>query len=209
MLLNNDHTNTLKIFSIPRKHIEINIPAEPSSILNNDCTNTLKILSISPEHVEINISAEPSSILNNELTLKISSEIPDGFNINMNFSGYFENFTLFGKLSTKIEMLPVQDYHLNLYNNILASNKCVEVTPALLEKSGISNNYHLYHSGIEPFIHFLNTHEYIIICFLPIISGILINSMIRFSNIGLEVSKMLSSFFTNHPRFLALSTPSF
>lgn len=127
----------------------------------------------------------------------------------MNFSGYFENFTLFGKLSTKIEMLPVQDYHLNLYNNILASNKCVEVIPSVLEKSGISNNYHLYHSGIEPYIHFLTTHQHIIIWLLPIISGILINSMIRFSNIGLEVSKMLSSFFTNHPRFLALSTPSF
>ena len=127
----------------------------------------------------------------------------------MNFSGFFENFTLFGKLSTKIDSLPVQDYHLNLYNNILASNKCVEVIPSGLEISGISNNYHLYHSGIEPFIHFLTTHPYIIIGFLAIISSIFSNSMIRFSNIGLEVSKMLSSFFTNHPRFLALSTPSF
>ena len=176
--------------------------------LNDDQTKTLKIFSISRKHIEINLPAEPSSILNNELTLRISYKIPDWFNINMNFSGYFENFTLFSKLSTKIEMLPVQDYHVNLYNKILASNKCVEVIPSLLEKSGISNNYHLYHSKLEPFIHFINTHEYIIMCFLPIISGILINSMIKLSNICLEVSKMLSSFL-NHPRLLALSTPPF
>ena len=138
----------------------------------------------------------------------------------MNFTGYFENFTLFGKLSHKPALLPVQDYHFNLYNdivrdyhfnlynNILASKKCVEAAPTLLEKSGISNNYHLYHSGMEGFIHYINTHEYIIICFLPIIYGIIKNSMIMFSNICLEVPKMLYSFL-NHPRILALSIPPF
>ena len=165
-------------------------------------SSSLNIFSISSKHIELNIPAGFSWISKNELTIRLS--YPDSLNINMNLSGYSENFTLFGKVSSKINLLPVQDYHLNCYKNLLASNNCGEAVPSILEKSGISNNYHIYHSGLEPFIQFLITHPYIIIVFFPIISCVFSSSMLRFTNIGLGVWKMLSPFFKNYPRFLTL-----
>lgn len=109
----------------------------------------VEIQSCTPKQVEYNFPAKFSSMLNNDSIVMISCKIPDWFNTNMNLCGYFENFTIFTyKVSPKINLLAVQDYHLSGYNDFLASKNCVEVVPSVLETSEISNNYHIYHSAL-------------------------------------------------------------
>lgn len=168
-------------------------------MIKNHYTKTLDVFSISSKDVKINFPnfKEFSSILNREWDLHISYEIPDSFNIKINLSSYLENFPSFGKFSSKINLLPEGVNHLNWYNNLLASNNRVapEAVPSVLEMSGISNNYHISHSALEPYVQFLATHPYVIICFFPVIYRILSTKIIRFANIGSEVWKMLSTFF--------------
>lgn len=175
-------------------------------------TKALALFSISPNDLKINYPnlTELSSILNRECTFHISYKIPDSFNIKINLSSFLENLPSFGngKISSKIHLLSEGVDRLDWYNNLLASSNRVASSPkavsSVLEMSGISNNYHINHSALESSIQFLTTHPYVIICFFPVIYPIISSNIIRFANIGLEVWKMLSNFFTNYPRFLTL-----